>query len=70
MNEKLDKMTEEFLLELDGIAPKEIEQIKIEWLKELTERKSELKDFESAINYVNAVCDVAINRAKRKMVVA
>nr|DAN03128.1 MAG TPA: hypothetical protein [Caudoviricetes sp.] len=70
MNEKLDKMTKEFLLKLDGFVPKEIEQIKIEWLKELTERKSELKDFESAINYVNAVCDVAINRAKRKMVVA
>ncbi len=70
MDEKLDEMTKEFLLKLDGIAPEEIKQIKTEWLKELTDKKSELKNFESAVNYVNAVCDVAINRAKRKMAVA
>lgn len=70
MDEKLDEMTKEFLLKLDGIAPEEIKQIKTEWLKGLTDKKSELKNFESAVNYVNAVCDVAINRAKRKMAVA
>lgn len=70
MNEKLNEMTKELLLEFDGIAPEEINHLREEWLAELENRKSEFKGFERVTKYVNAICDVAIERAKRRMQVA
>ena len=57
MYEKLDEMTKNFLHEL-------------EWVKEIANRKAELKSFEGVTDYVNAVCDVAISRAKKRLAVA
>lgn len=70
MDEKLNKITIDFLEMLNGINLEDIEQIKAEWLNELADKKSKFKDYESAKNYVNAVCDVAITRAKKKQAVA
>lgn len=70
MYEKLDEMTKTFLHELDGMAPEKIEQLRTEWVKEIVNRKAELKSFEGVTDYVNAVCDVAISRAKKRLEVA
>lgn len=70
MYEKLDEMTKNFLHELDGMAPEKIEQLRTEWVKEIANRKAELKSFEGVTDYVNAVCDVAISRAKKRLEVA
>lgn len=70
MDEKLDKITIDFLEMLNGMNLEDIEQIKAEWLNELADKKSKFKDYESAKNYVDAVCDVAIIRAKKKQAVA
>ena len=70
MDEKLNKITIDFLEMLNGMNLEDIEQIKAEWLNELADKKSKFKDYESAKNYVNAVCGVAITRAKKKQAVA
>ena len=70
MYENLDEMTKNFLHELDGMAPEKIEQLRTEWVKEIANRKAELKSFEGVTDYVNAVCDVAISRAKKRLAVA
>ena len=70
MDEKLNKITIDFLEMLNGMNLEDIEQIKAEWLNELADKKSKFKDYESAKNYGNAVCDVAITRAKKKQAVA
>lgn len=70
MDEKLDEMTKTFLHELDGMTPEEIEQLRTEWVEEIVNRRAELKSFEAVTNYVNAVCDVAISRAKKRLEVA
>lgn len=70
MNEKLDEMTRELLLAFDGTDPEEIDRLRNEWLAELESRKSEFQRPDRAVDYVNAICDVAIERAKRRMKVA
>lgn len=70
MNEKLDEMTRELLLAFDGTDPKEIDRLRNEWLAELESRKSELQRPGRVVDYVNAICDVATERAKRRMKVA
>lgn len=70
MNEKLDEMTRELLLMFDGTDPEEIDRLRNEWLAELESRKSELQKPDRVVDYVNAICDVAIERAKRIMQVA
>ena len=55
MDEKLNKITIDFLEMLNGMNLEDIEQIKAEWLNELADKKSKFKDYESAKNYVNAV---------------
>lgn len=70
MNEKLDEMTRELLLMFDGTDPEEIDRLRNEWLAELESRKSEFQRSDRAVDYVNAICDVAIERAKRRMKVA
>ena len=70
MDEKLNKITIDFLEMLNGMNLEDIEQIKAEWLNELADKKSKFKDYESAKNYANAVCDVAITRSKKKQAVA
>ena len=70
MNEKLDEMTRELLLAFDDADPEEIDRLRNEWLTELKSRKSELQKPDRAVDYVNAICDVAIERVKRRMQVA
>ena len=50
MDEKLDKITIDFLEMLNGMNLEDIEQIKAEWLNELADKKSKFKDYESAKN--------------------
>ena len=52
------------------MTPEEIEQLRTEWVEEIVNRRAELKSFEDVTNYVNAVCDVAISRAKKRLEVA
>ena len=66
----MDEMTKTFLNELEGMTPEEIEQLRIEWVEEIVNRKAELKSFENVTDYVNAICDVAVNRAKKRLAVA
>lgn len=48
MDEKLNKITIDFLEMLNGMNLEDIEQIKAEWLNELADKKSKFKDYESA----------------------
>ena len=64
---EVEKITVELLKEMDDMSPETIENFRKEWFERLELRKIRNKKVD---NYVNAVCDVAINRAKRKMVVA
>ena len=70
MNEKLDEMTRELLLMFDGTDPEEIDRLRNEWLAELESRKSEFQKPDRVVDYVNVICDVAIEREKRRMQVA
>ena len=51
MDEKLNKITIDFLEMLNGMNLEDIEQIKAEWLNELADKKCKFKDYESAKNY-------------------
>lgn len=70
MDERVYRTTVEILLELDKMKPEEINSLRKEWLDELETRKNELKGFNRVKNYVNVVCDTAIDRVNRRIVVA
>lgn len=70
MNNEIDALTMEILHAFDGMEPEEIDRVRKEWLAELDCRKSELEGSDKVADYVNAVTDAAINRAKRRMKVA
>jgi hypothetical protein len=69
MDERVYRMTEEILLELDKMKPEEINSLREEWLGELENRRDELQCFVSVKNYVNVVCDTAIDRVNRRIAV-
>ena len=60
------KMIEEMLIKLDDMAPEEIEEIRLIWISDL-KRAAIVKD-ELLESIANAVCDVAVERAKRKVI--
>ena len=60
-------MTVELLKEMDDMLPENIENLRKEWFEKL--EPGQIRN-EKVDNYVNAVCDVAINRAKKRLAVA
>nr|DAV00757.1 MAG TPA: hypothetical protein [Caudoviricetes sp.] len=60
-------MTVELLKEMDDMLPENIENFRKEWFEKL--EPGQIRN-EKVDNYVNAVCDVAINRAKKRLAVA
>lgn len=68
MDEKLEKMVEELLFELDGMPPVKINELRNEWLADL--RKRDPQHYDKIAKFVNIVSDVAIERAKRRLAVA
>lgn len=64
---KIEEMTKELLLTMDGFSPEEIEDFRKEWFEKEEPGKSRSKLVD---NYLNALCDVAIERAKRKQTVS
>ena len=62
-----ERMTVELLKEMDDMSLEAIENFRREWFEK--SEQGEVRG-EEVDNYVNAVCDVAIDRAKRRMQVA
>lgn len=61
---EVEKMTAELLREMDDMLPETIENFRKDWFEK--EKRKKLRS-EKVDNYVNALCDRAIARAKRKM---
>lgn len=66
--DEIRELTVELLREFDGMEPEMIEGLREEWLKQL--KASDAERYQKVEGFVNAVCDVAINRARRKEKVA
>jgi hypothetical protein len=64
---EVERMTVELLKEMDDMLPENIENFRKEWFEKL--EPGQIRN-EKVDNYVNAVCDVAINRAKKRLAVA
>ena len=64
---EVERMTVELLKEMDDMLPENIENFRKELFEKLEPGQSRN---EKVDNYVNAVCDVAINRAKKRLAVA
>lgn len=64
---EVERMTVELLKEMDDMLPENIENFRKEWFEKL--EPGQIQN-EKVDNYVNAVCDVAINRAKKRLAVA
>ena len=64
---EVERMTVELLKEMDDMLPEDIENFRKEWFEKL--EPGQIRN-EKVDNYVNTVCDVAINRAKRRLAVA
>ena len=64
---EVERMTVELLKEMDDMLPEAIENFRKEWFEKL--EPGQIWN-EKVDNYVNAVCDVAISRAKRRLAVA
>lgn len=63
---EVEKMTVELLEEMEDMSPDTIENFRREWFEKLRQQPQN----EKVDKYVNALCDVAINRAKRRIAVA
>lgn len=61
---EVEKMTAELLREMDDMSPETIENFRKDWFEKEKRKKLRSKKVD---NYVNALCDGAIARAKRKM---
>lgn len=59
---EVERMTVELLKEMDNLSPEDIENFRKEWFEKL--EPGQIHN-EKVDNYVNAVCDVAISRAKK-----
>ena len=70
MKNEIDALSMEILHAFEGMSPEEIDKIRKDWLAEVQGRKTELVSPDRVVDYVNAVTDVAIYRAKRRMKVA
>ena len=70
MKNEIDALSMEILHAFEGMSPEEIDKIRKDWLAEVQGRKTELVSPDQVVDYVNAVTDVAIDRAKRRMKVA
>lgn len=70
MKNEIDALSMEILHAFEGMSPEEIDKIRKDWLAEVQGRKTELVSPDWVVDYVNAVTDVAIDRAKRRMKVA
>lgn len=64
---EIERLTMELLMEMDDMLPEAIENFRKEWFEKL--EPGQIRN-EKVDNYVNTVCDVAINRAKRRLAVA
>ena len=64
---EIERLTMELLMEMDDMLPEVIENFRKEWFEKLEPGK--IRN-EKVDNYVNAMCDVAIGRAKRRLAVA
>ena len=62
---EVERMTVELLEEMDDMSPEDIENFRREWFEKL-----EPEQIRKVDDYVNAVCDVAISRAKKRLEVA
>ncbi len=62
---QVERMVVDLLKEMDDMSPEAIENLRREWFENPVKIRSDKVD-----NYVNAVCDVAIMRAKRRLAVA
>lgn len=65
---EVERMIGEILHEMDDMSPEDIEELRGEWLAAMKERNP--KSYEKVVHFIDSVCDVAINRAKRKQAVA
>ena len=70
MKNEIDALSMEILHAFEGMSSEEIDKIRKDWLAEVQSRKTELVSPDRVVDYVNAVTDVAIDRAKRRMKVA
>lgn len=66
--EKLEELIVELLKELDKMSQEDINEFRGIWLTEL--KKDGAKQCQKAEEIANALCDVAIDRARRKEKVA
>lgn len=64
---EVERMTVELLEEMDDMSPEDIENFRREWFEKL--EPEQIRN-EKVDDYVNAVCDVAISRAKKRLEVA
>lgn len=65
---EIEKMTVELLNEMDGMSPQNIEELRTEWIEQLKAGNAER--YQRVEGFVNAVCDVAIDRTKKHAQVA
>lgn len=62
---EIDKMTLDLLADMEDMTPEQIEQIRTEWFDKM-EREDKETTFRVG-EFINVLCDVAINRAKKIM---
>lgn len=65
---EVEKIAAETLLDMDSMTIEEIEMLRKEWFEQQKQRAQPLG--ENVDRYVNALCDTAINRAKKRQNVA
>ncbi len=65
---EVERLTIELLNELDGMSPEVIEGLRTEWIEQLKGGNAER--YQRVEGFVNAVCDVAIDRTKKHAQVA
>lgn len=63
-----EERTVEILKDMDGMSPEKIEDIRKQFNSKL--QKEDPERYHRIEEYVNALCDVAINRAKKQIQVA
>lgn len=66
--EEIEKLTIELLDELDGMSLETIEGLRVEFIAGINQKVPE--KWKKVKKYINALCDVAIDRAKKRLEVA